>query len=640
MKKSISEYQELERKVAGLEKELETYKSKARISVSNEKNFASFFNSLDDFIFILDMKGQIVLVNDYVIKRLGYSREELQGMSVLQVHPPERREEAMKIVTEMLEGSTKFCPIPLLCKNGAYIPVETRITKGFWDEKEVMLGISKDISAIILSEEKFSKAFHHNANLMAITLVESGKYIDVNDSFLKTLGLKREEVIGKTSVEFNLLTPDNRSKLLEIVQSGGKLSGVELTFDAKGNTFYGLFSAEIIYVQDKKCWLAVLQDITELKKNEQKLKESETRLRLTIEGAKIGTWDWNIITGKVIFNEYWAKMLGYTLDEIGSDVSSWEKLLNPEDSEGVLNILNRHLRGETEYFYKEQRLFTKSGEWKWILAVGKVIERDEKGNAVRAIGTHVDIDDLKTANEKLLVLNTQLQELNLAKDKLFSIIAHDLRNPFSSILGLSELLRDESGADTPEKRNAFINRIYTTTKSTYNLLEDLLIWAKSQFDKTDFMPEKIALVDLFEEVISLFQEAADQKNIHIVYHLPEPGFVLGDKNMVRAILRNLVSNAIKFTNRDGWVEIFTARNNNESEITVSDTGKGMTAEEISKLFVLGQNKTKQGTENERGTGLGLILCFDLVNRNNGKIWVESEPGKGSKFKFTIPVSKE
>ncbi|MEN6453851.1 MAG: PAS domain S-box protein, partial [Prolixibacteraceae bacterium] len=182
-----------------------------------------FFNTLKDFFWILDEQGSIIFVNDYVVNRLHYSREELYKMNVLSVHPEERRDEAFKIVMAMLAGISEFCPIPLVTREGQYIPVETRVVAGIWHNRQVVFGVSKDISELRLSEEKFSKAFNIDTNLLAISEYETGRYLDVNQKFMDTLKLKREEVIGRTSVELNIFDPETRRTIIEKVSDSEAL---------------------------------------------------------------------------------------------------------------------------------------------------------------------------------------------------------------------------------------------------------------------------------------------------------------------------------------------------------------------------------------------------------------------------------
>ncbi len=251
----------------------------------NQENLISLFNTIDDMVFILDDTGKILKTNDSVTKKLGYSDDELRMKSVLDVHPPDRREEAAVVVGRMIRGEEKTCHIPLQTKNGRSVPVETNIATGLWSGRPAIFGITRDVS-------------------------------------------ERRDLEGK-------------------------------------------------------------------------LRETNERLELALRGGNLGTWDWNIVTGDVIFNERWAGMLGYTLDEIIPHVSTWEKLVHPDDLPEIMKVLDRHLAGLIPIYRTEHRLKTKDGSWKWVLDTGMVSRRSKDGAPLRAAGVHMDITESKNAEERL-----------------------------------------------------------------------------------------------------------------------------------------------------------------------------------------------------------------------------------------------
>jgi len=239
--------------------------------------------------------------------------------------------------------------------------------------------------------------------------------------------------------------------------------------------------------------------------------------------------------------------------------------------------------------------------------------------------------------EKLVEIKTsELSELNVSKDKFFSIIAHDLKNPFNTIIGFSEILTDEIHPLQPEKTKEFATIIHSSAVQTLRLLENLLEWARSQTGKILFKPVPIKLSELFNDEFSILNEMAMEKSIDLRNSFDDNLTISADLNMIKTILRNLITNAIKFTRKNGIVEVKAIIVNNQAEISVADNGIGMTDETMAKLFRLDGNLSTKGTENEKGTGLGLFLCKEFVEKHGGKIWVESEYGKGSVFKFVIP----
>ncbi|SDX86773.1 PAS domain S-box-containing protein [Lutibacter oricola] len=358
--------------------------------------------------------------------------------------------------------------------------------------------------------------------------------------------------------------------------------------------------------------------------------EVKERLDFVLLGSNLGYWDWNIETNEVKRNKRWAEMLGYTFEEISSSVNQWVDFIHSDDREKAWASIKNHLDGITPFHQLEYRMLTKTGEVKWILDSAKIVKRDKKGNALRMSGTHLDITERKKT-EQLLI------ESNATKDKFFSIIAHDLRSPFNNIIGFTELLIENSKEFKDSKFEKYLNIINSTAKHTHVLLDNLLNWAQSETGQIYFNPEKLTLSTIIKEVLTLSDSFAQKKDIVLNYHESERIIVFADLNMILTILRNLISNAIKFTNSHGKVNVYALTVDKFIEISVSDNGIGIDDETQKKLFCLASNISSHGTANEKGTGIGLILCKDFVEKHGGKIWVESKLGKGSTFKFKLPL---
>ena len=246
-------------------------------------------------------------------------------------------------------------------------------------------------------------------------------------------------------------------------------------------------------------------------------------------------------------------------------------------------------------------------------------------------------EQLRTQAEYLEDTNKNLLELNEIKDKFFSIIAHDLRNPFTSLIGLSEMLNKNHSKFDKKDLERITQNIFLAAKSTFDLLENLLEWARIQTNKISFVPRSVCFNGICKEIIEHLQPNCESKNIRMIFTLKEDLFVTADVNMVKTILRNLVTNAIKFTDKNGAIEIKASKNEDYATITISDNGVGMDEKNRSRLFDSFQQFSNTGTRGEKGTGLGLMLCKEFVEKHDGKIWVESELGKGSDFKFTLPL---
>ncbi len=235
----------------------------------------------------------------------------------------------------------------------------------------------------------------------------------------------------------------------------------------------------------------------------------------------------------------------------------------------------------------------------------------------------------------------ELEKLNATKDKFFSLIAHDLKNPFNTIIGLSELLLQRFESYSGPRMKEIVRQIYNYSTHTYTLLDNMLQWARSQTRQIKVNFEQIDLNQLIQDNINLLQNKADDKTIHLKTHI-QPGAdkAWADENMISTVVRNLISNAIKFTPQNGQVTIQTRLyDNHHLQLTVMDTGIGIAKEDLPKLFDLNTGHSTKGTNAEKGTGLGLILCKEFVNKNNGIIWAESEPEQGSSFHFILPLTQ-
>jgi two-component system, sensor histidine kinase and response regulator len=251
-----------------------------------------------------------------------------------------------------------------------------------------------------------------------------------------------------------------------------------------------------------------------------------------------------------------------------------------------------------------------------------------------------EIEERKAAEETLLISKNKLKVANASKDKFFSIIAHDLKNPFNGIIGLSSLLIDDYDSFSVEEQKEFILDIKTTAENTFRLLQNLLDWSQTQTGKIHFEPATFVLSSITSVVIDLVKTSAGNKNITLESHIPADIEVYADENMISTVIRNLMLNAIKFTRCGGNI-ILAARNTGSLvEISVADNGIGISPEHLKKLFNIDSNVVSYGTDGEQGTGLGLILCKEFIEKNAGAIRVESESGVGSTFTISIPVTAQ
>ncbi len=247
-------------------------------------------------------------------------------------------------------------------------------------------------------------------------------------------------------------------------------------------------------------------------------------------------------------------------------------------------------------------------------------------------------DQLEDANQKLIISENNLKELNATKDKFFSIIAHDLKNPFQSLLGFSETLYNQMDELDKEELLEYSRLIYESSQNLFNLLSNLLQWSRSQLGSIKLTPINVNLYDAIDDVLSLLNISITKKQLTVVNAVPKDTNILADKHVISTVLRNIINNAVKFTDKKGEIKIMSEISDKSIIVSVQDNGKGISKENLEKLFKIDQEHSTKGTDNESGSGLGLILCKELVKQSDGDIFVESTLGKGSTFKFSLPLN--
>jgi len=358
-----------------------------------------------------------------------------------------------------------------------------------------------------------------------------------------------------------------------------------------------------------------------------KLGNSELRLKLAIESAKEGLWDWNIATGDIFFSDIWCNLMGCHPDDSRLLLAGWENRVSPEDKERVNEALNAHLNGETEFYEAIYRVNSKDGKMRWMLEHGMVVARNAQKRPLRMMGMIIDITGQKEI-EQLLKESVESQQ------KLFSIIAHDLRGPRGNFVQILEMITNGRNLEE-DMKNMFLEELKTASGSTFTLLENLLNWSTSKTNTIKIAPERLNISKILNENVESMRIAAIRKYINMTIEADEDLNAVCDMNSINLVIRNLLSNAIKFTNRNGQIRISAKDSGENILVEIADNGIGMEKSTIDELFKLGAFRSTFGTEREKGTGIGLLLCKDFIERNGGEIHVESIPGQGSRFVFTL-----
>ena len=740
-----------------------SHQKKEDLLEQTRRNYETFFNTIDDFLFVLGEKGDILHTNTTVTRRLGYDSEELMGQSVLMVHPPERREEAGRIVGEMLAGTAEFCPVPLVTKAGDYLSVETKVKPGFWDGKPVIFGVTKDVSKIKLSEEKFSKAFQLNGALVAISDFD-GRFIDVNDTFLKTLGYSREEVIGNTSLSLQMFVdPASRAAAADSVKQGHPVKDLELLVKTKsGEIKVGLYSIDSIHIGKDLCLLTMMIDITERKQAEQAVLDSEIKQSTLISNISdvigimgvdgvmkykspniekyfgwqpndlVGTNGWLTVHPKdqerlktafidllkkdnssaTVEYDYLCKDGSYKPIELTAinlvnntvingvllnyhDITERKhaeaELLDSEtrfslfmdylpavvflkDHEGRTLFVNQYMEdafgasgwvGKTmlEVFPDElgeklvsddissMQLGYQKIEEKLVQLDGKLhhyvtqkFTIDRPGKEPLLAGISLDITDRKRAEEEILKSKDEAEKANLAKSEFLSRMSHELRTPMNSILGFAQLLN--MGELNPKQKKG-INHILNSGKHLLGLIDEVLDISRIESGRLSLFPEPVLLSGIVAETIDTVQPLADARKLRLeLVNSPATQlFVMTDKKLLKQVLINLLNNAIKYNTEGGSVKINMEALHPDDphfgsvRIAVTDTGLGIPAEDIPKIFAPFERIGAEKSQTE-GTGLGLAVVKKIMDAMEGAVGVESIVGAGSTFWIELPITEK
>jgi len=563
---------------------------------------------------------------DFVSRELANSFRE-NDRKAIEAGGPLSNEEWLTFADDGRKAAFDTIKTPMFDLNGALIGV-LGVARDITERKQIEQALKESEAKYrsLFSEMNEGFAFHeivYDENQKAVDY----KILNVNSSFEKIIGIEAKDAIGALATKlYNTPEAPYLDLYSQVAQTGGH-SMFHTYFQPLDRYFQiSVFSPNPGY------FATIFTDITVRKLSEIALQESERRFRDMMEHVNLVSAMLDI-SGNVTFaNDYLLRLTGWKQEDVIG--KNWFEVFVPIDSP-VRQDLFKSIEEETVPQYYENEILTRSGE-KRLIHWSNTVLKNSKGKVEGLAGIGVDITDNKKAEEALKQNEANSRELAATKDKFFSIIAHDLKSPFNSIWGLSQLLAEQLKEKNYEGVEEYAELIQNSSELAVNLLKNLLEWARSQTGKMEFSPEYIEMVSLISDTTKLLENSASQKSITIFTELPRNMVVFADRAMLGTVLRNLISNAIKFTKPEGQIVISLLQSTSEITFVVSDNGVGIKPDAIGKLFRIDENHSTLGTKNEKGTGLGLILCKEFIEKHGGKIWAESVFSKGSKFYFTIP----
>jgi PAS domain S-box-containing protein len=722
------------------------------------------FQLASDGIFIADLEGRYVDVNDAGCRMLGYSREEILGKTILDFIPPEDEGRLWSDREKFLHGGMDVSEWRLRTKSGTYLPVEVSAKihpDGRWQ------GIVRDISERKRAEEQLRQAQERlelalkGADLATWDWnIKTGEVI-FNPRWPEMRGFRPEEVSPSADSWSSGIHPDDQAAVQSVLNDcfGGVRSDFEFEYRVakKSGEWIWILDRGKVFARDAQGhptrMVGTELDITARRHAEERIRQAQERVELALKGADLGSWDWNVATGELIVNPRFAEMRGFRPGEIAPRVDAWFAGVHPDDLPGVRMALNEHFEKVLPEYEREFRMSTKKGDWIWVLSRGRVFSRDELGRPTRIVGTVLETTTRKRAedevrlseakfsgivsisadaiisideNQRITLFNkgaekifgwssaeviggpldiliperfraiharhvdtfaaaagaarrmgardsvifgvrkngeefpadaaisgivvggrriltvalrdiTELKEAEAAakrasraRDDILGIVAHDLRNPLAAIVSLAHVLR----AKGPEAEVG--NEIAVAANRMNRLIGDLLDVTRMEAGhlslKRERLPAAEIITDALEGQTALASSASLELRLETAPELPD---ISADRDRLLQVFENLIGNAIKFTKPGGRITLGATARAGEVLFSVSDTGRGIASTHLPHVF--DRFWQVPGTE-RRGIGFGLAIVKGIVEAHGGRVWVQSSPGEGSTFFFTIPTA--
>lgn len=588
-------------------------------------------------------------VNPSLAKVFGYEVEEIiDKLSPFDLTFYEDRIIVQENIRKRIEGISKDIRYEFrgLKKNGEIIFVEVHGVLINYKNKPAIIGTLIDITerkraeeALRQAEENFRRTFDESP--IGIRIVDiDGKTIYTNKALLDIYGFENLEEFINTSVteRYTSESYEEFKKRRELRRQGIETPNYEISIIRKNGEVRNLqvYRKEIVW-NNQKLYQVNYIDITERRKAEKALRESEERLNLAIQSANIGLWDQNFITGKIIRNKQWAEMLGYELEEIESDINAFMNLVHPDDIEVVKEKIKEHESGDTDIFSVECRMLTKNKDWKWILNIGKIVERDSEGKPLRAIGVHLDIDKQKKAEEILREAKEKAEQADKIKTEFLAQVSHEIRTPINIIVSSANLIKDSVYDLIESEYRQLFSSIDSASYRITRTIDQILNMSELQVGAFQPNYKLINLKDdILENLYHEYKNYAENKGLNIFRkYLSNEPHIIADEYCVTQIFANLLDNAIKYT-QEGYVEIVLSENHNKEIIVeVKDTGIGISEEFLPRLFEPFVQEEQGYSRPYEGNGLGLALVKKYCELNKASISVESRKGVGTIFKVVF-----
>lgn len=608
----------------------------------SEHDSKIFLENLTEYLPIIffetDSELKLKYSNNIGFTTFGYDINDLEsGISILDLISKQNHKIAIQNIKILISNrnynGNEYTGIK---KNGETFPIFVFSIAQFLDDKfSGLQGIVIDLSfhtdlneKIKKSEEKFRSIFESSPLGIGIVEFSTQSLIDVNESFASMLGYSKDEILNLKIR--NITHPEdfeNEVKTVINAMGGSETLVFEKRYLKKnGEIVWGRLhlNPKNLSISETEQYLGIIENITEHKLAQFELTSSKIRYKHLAESIKdvFFSFDndfyftyWNR-QADMLYGKNYKEVIHKHKNEIfpelnGSDLDGFYSTVMKTGKPGTF-ITQTTLNNQEQYFEVNAHPY-------------------EKGLSVFL----KDITERMLAEKKIKTSEEELKKLNASKDKFFSIVAHDLRSPFHGLIGISDILLEEFDELDRKSIREYLMSINKTTKNLFKLIENLLSWSRLQTGKIEYHPENIDLYEAILYSVNLLTPYASNKKITIINNIAKETLVYGDEKMIVSVLENLLSNAIKFSYPNSKIEIDCLHNEREIQISVKDYGVGLSDEEMRLLFKLDSGFSTIGTNNEKGTGFGLLICKDMIEKMGGKIFVNSKKNEGSIFTFML-----
>lgn len=612
-----------------------------------ERRLSSILNAAADGVITITAKGIIETINPAVTNLLGYRSQDLIGKNVKMLMPEQYSSEHDTYLDNYMQTEhAKVIGIgrEVLAKSkeGLIIPVELAVNVFEFDNQKKFVGILRDISERVDSEQKLRliQSALDQAAIGVFFIDHNAKFVYANKASSRMLKYNNDQLMGFSVFDINAVVGrhewasiwninkmhGSRVQRTKHRTSEGQVIDVELV------SYYiaaDEFSGQSQYPEGLV--ITFSRDISKEIESEQKLKDSEERFELAVNGSADGIWDWDILTNKVYFSPRFKALLGYADDEYANNFHTWFSCLHPEDTKATEQAINHHLEQREPYDIL-YRMKNKGGNYEWFRAKGQAVW-NEQGKPYRMAGSISDVTELKMAMQ-------QAEQASKAKSEFVATMSHEVRTPLNGVLGMAQLL---AKTELNEQQQQFVNSIQNSGELLLSILNDILDYSKIEAGKLNLDVRPLNIQQVIKQVVDIFCARLAEKSLQLKLITPTnlPSSLLGDPMRLQQILANLLSNAIKFTDQ-GEITIEVALRYFSEEacllnISISDSGIGMTQQQVAKVFDKFSQADGSTTRKYGGTGLGLSICNSLLGLMDSELNVRSEQGAGSTFSFDVKL---